>query len=528
MYYSARVNNPAAPNEPKRSSAGSTEHRRLLAVLARTWAFAPIVGISAGLLMLVRLFIPGPIGMADNGDGPSRMCGLNLAVDVPKGSVRWFQFLNTRYNYAWRGDCTKSDTYTSSEQVLLHLAKPLSHLWGFPGVLDLRALGLLYCALVAFSFTVFAAALRGRLIVRLLICAALFVVVGDTAFAGYALSPYSELAGLVGIQFVIAGAVHFGGTTRAKQGGLLLFTVGAVLTITSKTQAMTLVAPFAALMLVTRVPLSRLPGLSRLRGRFAPRVLPAVAVLLIAVSGVFTLQTQMKAFEPINRTEMLFDGVLGHSSDPAQTAKDLGLSQHWVKYKGIDWWKVDAPEKDPAWSTVKGKMTYGNIATYLVKHPGVTASITLGGFDDFAAAHPDYLGSYPAKAGHRPGTLETRLTLYSDFSRMLGRVLFPALLALGLFGFFWYRRIRDNPRRAAFVAVMISMIGVVAAQFVTAIYGEAIEDTKHLVYGVFAGGLAIVLTAAAVFCCPPESTTAADGRDSNGEVPVSGTAAVAG
>ena len=469
--------------------------------------------------MAIRLFLPGPIGMADNGDGPSRMCGLNLVAHIPKGSVRWFKFLNPRYGYGPPSACNATNTYTSSEQLLMHIAKPLSHYWGYPGAFDLRALGLLFCIIVAFVFTVFAAALRGHLIVRLLICAALFVVVGDTAFAGYAISPYSELAGLVGILFVAAGAMHFGGGTRAKQGGLLLFTAGALLAVTSKTQAVTLIVPFAALLLVVRVPLSGLP-LSRLHGRFAPRLLPAVAALLIAASGVFTMQTQMKAFEPINRTEMLFDGVLGHSSDPAQTAKDLGLSQHWVKYKGIDWWKVDAPEKDPAWSTVKGKMTYGNIATYLVKHPGVTASITLGGFDDFAAAHPDYLGSYPAKAGHRPGTLETRLTLYSDFSRMLGRVLFPALLALGLFGFFWYRRIRDNPRRAAFVAVMISMIGVVAAQFVTAIYGEAIEDTKHLVYGVFAGGLAIVLTAAAAFCCPPDTEERSGDRHARHKAPV--------
>ena len=488
-----------------RGSEKSPEgRRRPLAVLARPWVFGPIVGVLAGLSMVVRLFIPGPIGMADNGDGPSRMCGLNLIVHIPKGSIRWFKFLNPRYDYGPHGACTSANTYTSSEQLLMHIAKPLGHLWGYPGAFDLRALGLLFCVIVAFVFMVFAAALRGHLIVRLLICVALFVVVGDTAFAGYSISPYSELAGLVGILFVTAGAMHFGGSTRAKQGGLLLFTAGAVLAITSKTQAVTLVVPFAALLLLVRVPLSGLP-LSRLRGRFAPRLLPAVAVLLIGVSGVFTMQTQMKAFEPINRTEMIFDGVLGHSSDPSQTAKDLGLPQHFVQYKGYDWWAAHAPEKDPQFSEIANKMTYGNIAGYLVEHPGVATSITLGGMDAFAAAHPDYLGSYPATTGHPAGTLESRLALYSDFSRASGRALIPGLLALGVFGFFWYRRLRDNPRRAAFVAVMVCMIGVVVAQFASAVYGEAIEDTKHLVYGVFAGGLAIVLTAAAAFCCPPDT-----------------------
>ncbi|WP_456243015.1 glycan biosynthesis hexose transferase WsfD [Streptacidiphilus albus] len=511
-----------------RGSEKSSEGRgRPLAILARPWVFAPIIGTLAGLSMAIRLFLPGPIGMADNGDGPSRMCGLNLVAHIPKGSVRWFKFLNPRYGYGPPSACNATNTYTSSEQLLMHIAKPLSHYWGYPGAFDLRALGLLFCIIVAFVFTVFAAALRGHLIVRLLICAALFVVVGDTAFAGYAISPYSELAGLVGILFVAAGAMHFGGGTRAKQGGLLLFTAGALLAVTSKTQAVTLIVPFAALLLVVRVPLSGLP-LSRLHGRFAPRLLPAVAALLIAASGVFTMQTQMKAFEPINRTEMIFDGVLGHSSDPSQTAKDLGLPQHFVQYKGFDWWAAHAPERDPQFSEIANRMTYGNIATYLVEHPGVATSITLGGMDAFAAAHPDYLGSYPAWTGHPAGTLESRLTLFSDFARASGRALVPGLLALGVFGFFWYRRLRDNQRRAAFVAVMVCMIGVVAAQFASAVYGEAIEDTKHLVYGIFAGGLAIVLTAAAAFCCPPGAEQGPGSQNTPLEAPVPCTVAAIG
>ncbi|MDK9494998.1 hypothetical protein QEZ40_004431 [Streptomyces katrae] len=479
-------------------------HVRIAGHLGRWWVFGPLVGLVAAVAMGVRIFHGGPIGMADNGDGPSRMCALDTSVHVDKGSSWWFDFANFRYDRAEPQACTSENTYPGSGKWMPALARPLSQLLGYGGAIDLRAQALLWCALVGLAFAVFAVALRGRLLLRLLVCAALFLVVGDSVVAGYAASPFSELAGLTGLLLATVGAVHLGGTPRARLGGLLLFTVGSVTLVGSKMQALTMAVPLLALLLWSKVPVGRLTG------RFSARVLPLAAALVIGAAGTHTLLFQMEAFKEINRTEMIFVGIMGKSPDPAKDAVELGLPADFGQYAGLNWWGEKAPQKDPRWSEVKDRITYANIGGYLVKHPGVALRIADGGLDDFAASRPDNLGSYPVSAGKPAGAQEHRLALYTGFLRTLGGGWVLGLqFAFLAAGAWWLRRSPDNPRRRAFLALVICLGGATLTQFATAMYGEAIENTKHLIYGIFATGLAFVLTAAAVLCTP---ASAAPGR----------------
>lgn len=455
------------------------------------WAFAPLTGVAAGTLMAARLFLPGPVGLADNGDGPGRMCAIDVVTRVDPDSVPWFGFVNFGYVHAPPGSCDPALTYPGSGQWLLRLARPLGHLLGLPGAFDLRALAVLFCVLAGLAFAVFAAALRGRLPVRLALCALLFAVVGDSAFAGYAASPFSELAGLAGILLATAGASHFGGTAGARAGGLLVCTAGAVLAVASKTQAVTMALPFALLLLTAEVPLGRAAG------ALARRVLPVLAAVVIGCTGLLTLHVQVEQFREINPTEVVFVGVLGHSDDPAASAVALGLPADFAQYAGRSWWVPEPPQHDPRWPEVRDRMTYGNIAGFLLRHPVVAARIPLAVLDDFTAARPGYLGSYPAAAGHASMAQESRLALYSSLLRYVGSALLLVVLGLGAGGIRWYRRTTDDPRRRALIGLTVCLSGITLVQFLTAAYGEAIENTKHLVYAILAAGLTPVLAVAA-------------------------------
>ncbi|MFF5706071.1 hypothetical protein ACFY7H_26860 [Streptomyces sp. NPDC012794] len=496
---------------------------RLAGSFGRWWVFGPLVGLAAAVAMAVRIFHNGPIGMADNGDGPSRMCALDTSVHLDKGSAWWFHYANFRYDQASPEACTSANTYPGSGKWMPMLARPLSHLLGYPGAIDLRAQALLWCALVGVAFGVFAIALRGRLLLRLLVCAALFLVVGDSVVAGYAASPFSELAGLTGLLLATAGAVHLGGSPRARLGGLLLFTVGSVTLVGSKMQALTMAVPLLALLLFSEVPVGRLAG------RFSARVLPLAAAVVIGAAGTHTLLFQMEAFKEINRTEVIFVGIMGKSPDPAKDAVELGLPADFGQYAGLNWWGEKAPQKDPRWPEVRDRITYTNIGTYLAKHPGVALRIADGGLDDFAASRPDNLGSYPVSAGKPAGTQEHRLALYTGFLRTLGGGWVLGLqFTLVVAGAWWLRRSPDHPRRRAFLAMMICLGGATLTQFVTAMYGEAIENTKHLIFGIFATGLAFVLAAAAVLCTPAAVRSTAEEEAEEDAPATSGRAALAG
>lgn len=461
------------------------------------WWFGLLVGVTAAVAMAFRIFHNGPIGMADNGDGPSRMCALDTAVHLEEGSTWWFKFANFRYDQASPEHCTPTNTYPGSGKWMPMLARPLSHLLGYSGAIDLRAQALMWCALVGLAFAVFAVALRGHVLLRLLVCGALFLVVGDSVIAGYAASPFSELAGLTGLLFAAVGAVHLGGSPRARLGGLLLFTAGSVMVVASKMQALTMAVPLLALLLFCKVPVGRLAG------KLSARALPLTAALVIGAAGTHTLVYQMETFKEINRTEVIFVGIMGKSPDPAKDAVALGLPADFGQYAGLNWWGEKAAQKDPRWPEVRDRITYANIAGYLVEHPGVALRIAGGGLDDFAASRPDNLGSYPVTAGKAPGEQEHRLTFYTGFLRTLGGGWVLGLqFVLAVAGAWWLRRGAGNPRRQAFLAMMICLGGATLAQFLTAMYGEAIENTKHLIFGIFATGLAFVLAAAAALNTP--------------------------
>ncbi|MFJ9113078.1 hypothetical protein [Streptomyces sp. NPDC102283] len=229
-------------------------------------------------------------------------------------------------------------------------------------------------------------------------------------------------------------------------------------------------------------------------------VLAAVLIIGAAVSEV---AAQPGQFRRINPTEMAFVGLLAHSDDPRAAAVDLGLPADFARYEGRSWWVEQPPQSDPRWDRYEDRMAYGNIASFLVTHPGVTARIALHALDDFGAARPDYLGSYPMDAALPPGAQENRLPLFSMLVRDTGGGLMLTLVTLlGCAAVPWGRR-RSDPRRRAFVATVLCAAALTWAQFLTAVYGEAIENTKHLVFAVLAGGLTLVLAAA---------TTAGTGR----------------
>ncbi|MFC9326689.1 hypothetical protein [Kitasatospora sp. NPDC057015] len=482
--------------DPPRPPAG-----RAAAFLGRPGVFAPAAGAATALLMAARIFLPGPVGMADNGDGPRRMCALETVARVDPGSSPWWSHVNFGYDHAQPGSCDPLATYRSSGNLLLWLARSLGHWLGLPGELDLRALAVLFCLLAGLAVGVFAGALRGGLPARTLVCLAVFAVVGDSIFAGYAASPYSETAGLLGILAAVAGASHLGGSGRARLGGLLVFTAGAVLAVASKTQSVTMALPFVVLLLLSRVPLGRATG------ALAGRVLPFCAAAVIAVTGVVTLQWQTEPFKVINPTEVVFVGLLGSSPDPAASAVELGLPADFAQYAGRSWWTPDPPQNDPRWPQVRDRMTYGTIAGFLLTHPGIAADIALGAVEDFDAARPTYLGSYPVDAGEPPGAQESRLAVFGALLRLLGGgPLLLIVLGLGTGAAWRLSALRQHPRRRALVSALLCLAGVTAAQFLTAAYGEAIEGVKHQVFAIYAAGLALVVAAAAALCAPrPEA-----------------------
>lgn len=137
---------------------------------------------------------------------------------------------------------------------------------------------------------------------------------------------------------------------------------------------------------------------------------------------------------------------------------------------------------------------------YYARHPGQTTSLVARGLRAGADPRLDYVGRYPYSVSGRKRSLPCQWCLPSATGRLVRPatpVLAPLLWLGGLLLGVAEVRSRDRERAALGGGLLVTAsVGLVI--FVSAVFGEGTELTKHLVIGVLSGWLGLVLAAVAV------------------------------
>ena len=452
-------------------------------------AGAPAAVFAASLqLMLVRLLVPSPIGLADNGDGPRLICQLDVGNSWPR-----FEFVAFHYPPAKRCGLT----YPSTQLLLDRMAKWLGSALGGSG-LNLVDLGLLCSVIASAGITMIAFAVRlplastcwGR---RIVLAALLWLVVADSAFFGYFASVYSEAAALLGILLLVAGYLMLHRNRWWPVAGGALVAGGGVLATGAKVQTAVIILPLAVMLLAWR------PAVG---GRHAfllrclvPVVLTAAVVFgsaLVLVRGDATAAS----LREINAYNTIFNGIVDGKHDTRGDLADLGLPPHTERYAGRTWWEGPAAHSDdPAYPEYRDKITLDNITRFYATHPVRTLQLLNRAARDLLTARVYYLGSYGSSPGRVPGQLEYRVPVVS--------ALVGAFAPLGLFvllplwALLCWLGVRAARRGGYELCVVILFLLTSAAlQFGVAALSEGHEGTKHQTVALYCTLLAGVLALA--------------------------------
>jgi hypothetical protein len=204
------------------------------------------------LLMAVRLFAGGPVGLANNGDGPRVMCPIGGATDVPPAGADFFSF--ARFFVPSLPPGSVCGPYRTTQDLQLRITAWVHrHVLGLAGAIDMREVMVEDCVLVGIALGALTALLaRAATWVRLVVPVAAFLVLADATFADYAASPYSEPAALIGLVCVAISAVVVMSGHRRRLA-LPLVTLGAVLAVGAKAQTITLAAPIVLFLLCQKL-----------------------------------------------------------------------------------------------------------------------------------------------------------------------------------------------------------------------------------------------------------------------------------
>jgi len=243
---------------------------------------ATATGMAWAAIALVRLFLGGAVGLADNSNGHRLLCQLGVAAHPLAAGQQALSFVVPRYDaYTWFGEACSAggsgQPFLSTEYFPLLYAKAATWVFGLPAALDLRMLGVLFALAVGAAVGWTVRELPGPTWVRVTISSLIGLVAVDSAIAPCYISPYTQPAVLIGLLLLVPALLRLFRRDRLHASDILIVAAVSLWTLWSDPQTWSLLLVIVPVLLLrpSLRPSSRAPG----QWRFArtARLLAAVA-----------------------------------------------------------------------------------------------------------------------------------------------------------------------------------------------------------------------------------------------------------
>jgi hypothetical protein len=211
------------------------------------WPDALLVGICA-LLLLIELFLPPLIGLANNGDFGKIIRRLSLDMDRSQN----LQYFVSQYQHV---PTSWNSHLPMSEVPLAKLALALARLTGHRDVFDVRYLAFLHCVLLLLALYGFLRLLRDQpLWFRFALGALPVCIFTDVMYAAYFNSFYADTMALLSMLLMVVLASHIISFREAPPWMWIAFAAAALVFITSTRGQFSASNPSAPFLLLERFP----------------------------------------------------------------------------------------------------------------------------------------------------------------------------------------------------------------------------------------------------------------------------------
>jgi hypothetical protein len=374
---------------------------------------------AAAAILSLQLFVPPVVGLADNGDYERVMGYAGFQHTTADAAERYFSFLRTKYAVAAPGWFRGG--YLSSETLLAFGAREIHALFSGGPIFDLRVLAAIHAALFLLALAGLVHACRDLAPAAQIAVAVLLVFVfTDVGYLAPFNSFYSQTASLLFLLLTAAAAAE--AIRRARLSGPLLFVYfGAALLFAGSKPQEKLTGPLLALF-----------GL-RLAGA-APRGAWKQAAVWLA-AGLCAFSVWYGHHTPYTLREaslyqVVFTDLLAHSGTPEADAAELGLDPSWARYRGSSPYRPDSPLLHSDFRRrFLHDVGYRRILRFYLRHPRRLLERLERASRDTWSLRPTF-GNFEKIAGHPPGALATRFSLWSRTRGALSAqpLLFLALL----------------------------------------------------------------------------------------------------
>ena len=524
---------PATPTRPRRAASGPPEprasaaalwvRRRIVEGLRRLQPAGElhrslarplglVVGLMATALMMLRLYVPSTVGMADTGIGHRLLCALGLANYRPGDYEAFTGFIHPRWEPAtWFGEaCVPSSDIPpfSAHFGLVRLAQLLTGVLG-GGAFDTRVFAVVASALFGILIGLLVVFLPGSAPFRLAVAAGVALVMADGVFADFFVSAFADGTVLLAVLASLVALLVFWRSLTTTTAALVIAAILACAALTVSPILLAMVPAFLVALLHQRRPPPR-GGVHRPSARVGRVRLVARAVVVrtptVLTAALIVAVATMQLIFLANRNNVeylytvVFQVILPTSETPVDDAAWLGLPESAVAASGSFYGsEVSRRMLDDA--GFASTVTVPSVVWFFVTHPERLVEMSDRGFLAMASPGLDYLGSYLPDTGHEEGDKEHRVPVV-EFSAGLFKAIPLLIPGLHLFalvlGFALALRRGASAGYRAVGGAIVVLIPASWLMFWTILFGAQPELSRNLLPVALITALLVPLTAAAV------------------------------
>lgn len=387
----------------------------------------------AAAIASFQLFVPPPIGLADNGDFPRLAGRFSLCPEAGWERDKFDYFVA---QYRESPACYWDSGIPSSATFPVCAARALDRGPAF----DIRALGAVQTALFAG-------------IAAFLPSAALLCFT-DVSYVAFFNSFYMDGGALLFCLATIAAAAAM---LRGHRAAALAFAVASLLLVTSKTQHAPLALPLGVFLIVfTR-----------------PRALAIVGAFALLGAAAFMTSTTPLDYKASNLWNSIFETLLPEAADRDAALEALGLGPEYAPYIGRNAYQFPDMRTAEHWTRALYAGTgYFAMARYYAVHPAEALSRTWRSAAQMYQLRPLYLGNYKREEGRPPRTRTQAFGWWTGAKSWLYHRApwLAALLYLASGAMLWRSRYRP---------LLWLLLAMGAIEFALATFADSIVDYRH-------------------------------------------------
>lgn len=464
------MNRPGASRDRQRASASVT----VPVLIASTVAVA-------ALILVLELFVPPAIGIANNGDFEKVMTYVRLQYLTENPEEKYWTFVVTEFGVS--PVALRHSGYHTSEIFLAAASRALAAPISPRGRFDIRALGAVHVLLLLAGIALLGAAGRpapgaARAVVAFL---SVFFFT-DVGYAAPLNSFYSQASSLLFL-LLTAGVAGLG-IARGRLSGLLLplYFLFAGLFVVSKPQEC-LHGP-----LLAGLGLLLASGGTPEHGRRRLRMAGVLAIGLVAGSAAYYETTPREDIHDVGLYHSVFMDLLPTSPDPGRDLDDLGLDRSLLRYSGRHAYLPDSPLRNPTFrKQFFEQMGYARLMLFYGRHPARLLERTRRAARDAAQMRPLF-GNFEKKYGFPPATRTKHFDWWStpkSRTRPYALPLFAAFFAATLTA--CAVRFRDSgPRERLFRVALAVLVVMALLEFFVCAFADFLVDLPRHLYSFHA------------------------------------------